>query len=83
MADGKTCQEALSNAEIILREWTETARELNRSVPEPGVRRRPSAGKIELDIPDDLLISLAAEAGRRQKSVSEWIIDMCRKTVAA
>ncbi len=78
MADGETCQEALSNAEIIIREWIETARELNRPVPEPGRKRR-----IGLDMPDDLLISVAAEAGHREKSVSEWIIDICRKMVTA
>ena len=34
-ADGKTYQEALSNAEVIIREWIETATELGRPVPEP------------------------------------------------
>jgi excisionase family DNA binding protein len=33
MADGKTRQEALANAETIIREWIETARDLGRSVP--------------------------------------------------
>ncbi len=35
MADGKTYQEALANAEIIIREWIETAKELGRQIPEP------------------------------------------------
>ncbi len=35
MADGKTYQEALSNAEQIIQEWVETAKELGRTVPEP------------------------------------------------
>ena len=35
MADGETYQEALSNAEQIIREWIETAQELGRSIPEP------------------------------------------------
>nr|VFK24361.1 MAG: Predicted nuclease of the RNAse H fold, HicB family [Candidatus Kentron sp. MB]VFK34314.1 MAG: Predicted nuclease of the RNAse H fold, HicB family [Candidatus Kentron sp. MB]VFK76651.1 MAG: Predicted nuclease of the RNAse H fold, HicB family [Candidatus Kentron sp. MB] len=35
MADGKTYQEALSNAEQIIQEWIETARELGRMVPKP------------------------------------------------
>ena len=35
MADGTTYQEALSNVEVIIREWIETARELGRSIPEP------------------------------------------------
>lgn len=35
MADGKTYREALSNAEIIIQEWIETAKELNRPIPQP------------------------------------------------
>ncbi len=35
MADGKTYQEALSNVEVIIREWIETAKELKRPIPQP------------------------------------------------
>ena len=34
-ADGATRQEALSNAEVVIVEWLETARELGRPIPEP------------------------------------------------
>ena len=34
-ADGATYQEAIANAEVIIREWIETARELGRPIPEP------------------------------------------------
>ncbi len=34
-ADGRTYQEALSNVEVIIREWIETAKELGRSIPKP------------------------------------------------
>jgi predicted RNase H-like HicB family nuclease len=34
-ADGATYQEAVSNVEVVIREWIETARELGRAVPEP------------------------------------------------
>jgi predicted RNase H-like HicB family nuclease len=34
-ADGATYQEALANAETIIREWIATARELGRPIPEP------------------------------------------------
>ena len=34
-ADGATYQEALSNAEVIMQEWIETAKEQGRTVPEP------------------------------------------------
>ncbi len=35
MADGKTRQEAIVNAEGIIQEWIETARELGRPIPPP------------------------------------------------
>ncbi len=35
MADGKTYQEAITNAEVIIGEWLETARELGRQIPVP------------------------------------------------
>ncbi len=34
-ADGLTYQEALANAETIIGEWIDTARELGRPIPEP------------------------------------------------
>ncbi len=33
MADGETRQEALANANLVVHEWLETARELGRSIP--------------------------------------------------
>ena len=35
MADGKTRQEALVNAEVIIQEWAEVAREEGRDIPKP------------------------------------------------
>jgi len=35
MADGATYQEAVKNAEIIIHEWIDTAREKGRKIPEP------------------------------------------------
>ena len=35
MADGATYQQALSNVEVVIQEWIETARQLGRAVPEP------------------------------------------------
>jgi predicted RNase H-like HicB family nuclease len=34
-ADGPTYKEAVANAEIIIKEWIETAQELGRPVPQP------------------------------------------------
>jgi len=34
-ADGSTRQEALANAETVIAEWIETAKELGRPIPEP------------------------------------------------
>ena len=35
LADGETYQEALANAEVIIREWIETAQSLGREIPKP------------------------------------------------
>jgi predicted RNase H-like HicB family nuclease len=35
MADGHNYQEAVSNAEMIINEWIETAKELGREIPKP------------------------------------------------
>ncbi len=35
MADGATYVEAVKQAEIVIQEWIDTARELNRPIPEP------------------------------------------------
>ncbi len=34
-ADGATYQEAVANAEIVIREWIETAKALGRPIPAP------------------------------------------------
>lgn len=34
-ADGQTYQEALAQAEIVIGEWIETAKELGREIPQP------------------------------------------------
>ena len=34
-ADGQTYKQALANVEVIIHEWVETAKELNRPVPTP------------------------------------------------
>ena len=35
MADGRTYQEAVANAELVISEWIETAKELGRPIPSP------------------------------------------------
>ena len=35
MADGTTYQEAVANAEVVVQEWIETARQLGRPIPQP------------------------------------------------
>ena len=34
-ANGKTYREALTNVELIIKEWIETAKELGRPIPQP------------------------------------------------
>ena len=38
MADGKTRNEAVENAEAVIREWIETAKALGRPIPQPLLR---------------------------------------------
>ena len=35
MADGETYQQAVSNVEIIIQDWIETAKKIGRAIPEP------------------------------------------------
>jgi predicted RNase H-like HicB family nuclease len=35
MADGKAYTEAVANANVVIEEWIETAKSLNRPIPEP------------------------------------------------
>jgi len=35
MADGKTYEEAVKNAKVIINEWIETAKKIGREIPEP------------------------------------------------
>ncbi len=35
ITDGRTYQEAVANAEVIISEWIETANEVGRDVPQP------------------------------------------------
>ena len=35
MADGASYQEAVANAQLVIEQWLETARELGRPIPEP------------------------------------------------
>jgi predicted RNase H-like HicB family nuclease len=35
MADGNTHREALSNLEVVMAEWIETAKEMGRAIPQP------------------------------------------------
>jgi predicted RNase H-like HicB family nuclease len=35
MADGSTYEEAIKNAQVVIAEWIETAKELGRDVPVP------------------------------------------------
>ncbi len=35
LADGRTYQEAVANAEVVIQEWIDTAQELGRQIPQP------------------------------------------------
>ena len=35
MADGETYEKAISNAQLVIKEWVETAKEVGKPIPEP------------------------------------------------
>lgn len=39
VADGASYEEAIANAQAVIREWLETARELGRPIPQPQGRK--------------------------------------------
>jgi predicted RNase H-like HicB family nuclease len=45
MADGKTYEEAVKNAEVVISEWIETAKSLGRDIPQP--RRRSIMKRLQ------------------------------------
>ncbi|MGM0609441.1 MAG: type II toxin-antitoxin system HicB family antitoxin [Candidatus Muiribacteriota bacterium] len=50
MADGNSYQEAVSNAEIIINVWIETAKEMRREIPKPKeklIYAYPSTGLVQ------------------------------------
>ncbi len=35
LADGKTYRDALTNVEVVIQEWIETAKEIGQAIPQP------------------------------------------------
>jgi predicted RNase H-like HicB family nuclease len=48
MADGLSYREALTNAEIIIQEWIETAQALGRPVPKPQSQDQPALAEYSV-----------------------------------
>jgi len=69
MADGETREEALTEAEHAIEEWIETAKKLNRPVPEPGAIDKYS-GRWVQRVPKSLHMKLSAEAKREGVSLN-------------
>lgn len=53
MADGKTEQQAIDNARVIIDEWIETAMLLGREIPKPGMAESKSPPDREINIPQN------------------------------
>jgi hypothetical protein len=71
MADGATYEEAVVNAQTVIQEWIETARELGRDIPAPkGGSSSPEARpelrrsvRLKLTLPDALIVAATTTAG--------------------
>jgi len=53
MADGSTYREAVDNAEVVIQEWIETAKELGRPIPQPKGRLIFAKNLLRMPCPDD------------------------------
>jgi len=69
MADGETAAEAVAAVENAIEEWIATAKELNRSIPEPSALDKYS-GKWVQRVPKSLHMKLAMEAKREGVSLN-------------
>ena len=69
MADGETAAEAVAAVENAIEEWIATAKELNRSIPEPSAIDKYS-GKWVQRVPKSLHMKLAIEAKREGVSLN-------------
>lgn len=68
-ADGETAEQAIANVSGAIEEWIETAKELERSIPEPSSVDRYS-GKWVQRVPKSLHAKLVFEAKREGVSLN-------------
>lgn len=68
MADGHTRQEALANLEVVIQEWTETATELRRPIPEP-------RGRLMFALPAALTRAAAIRRPGQSRRSRRWSIE--------
>lgn len=69
IADGKTVEEALHNAEDALEAWLATAKEFGDPIPEPGVAHKYS-GQWRIRLPKSLHAALVSCAKREGVSLN-------------
>lgn len=73
--EGTSVDELEKDFQEAVEDYLDTCREIGKAPEEP------FSGRIILNIPKELYLSIAAEAGSQHKRVEDWIADACRKMV--
>ena len=75
MADGKTIEDAIENAESAIEQWIATATKMGRPIPRPGSFDSYS-GKWLQRVPKRLHMELVAEAEREGVSLNQLVVNL-------
>ena len=75
MADGKTIEGAIKDAESAIKQWIATATKMGRPIPRPGSFDCYS-GKWVQRVPKRLHMELAAEAEREGVSLNQRVVNL-------
>lgn len=75
MSDGETIDETIKNGHDAIRAWIETAKEMNKSIPEPGELESQS-GKWVQRVPKSIHLRLVNRAQEEGVSLNTLVIMM-------
>ncbi len=81
MSDGETIEEAIANGKDAIQVWIETAREMNKKIPEPGELESQS-GKWVQRVPKSIHLRLVQRAAEEGVSLNTLVITFLTQSLA-
>lgn len=81
MSDGETPEEAITNGQDAVKMWIETAKELKKSIPEPGELESQS-GKWVQRVPKSIHLRLVTRAKEEGVSLNTLVIMLLAESLA-